>query len=149
MKTKFLYLIIFGVLFSFISCDNDKSNLPSGPAKKVLNPDLYSQLSSKYGQINDFVFGYAIVQKNKFGLIDYEGNEVLACIYDTIYSCNSDSKIISKNGKFGVIEYNGNIIFDLDFDDVKTSTDNTNLIALKKRFTVGINHYKREKSYFV
>lgn len=145
MKTKFLYLIIFGILFSFISCDNDKSNLPSGPAKKVLSPDLYSQLSSKYGQINDFEFGYAIVQKNKFGLIDYEGNEVLACIYDTIYSYNSDSKIISKNGKFGVIEYNGNIIFDLDFDDVKTSTDNTNLIALKKGSQWGLITTKGKK----
>lgn len=149
MKTKFLYLIIFGVLFSFISCDNDKSNLPSGPAKKVLNPDLYSQLSSKYGQINDFVFGYAIVQKNKFGLIDYEGNEVLACIYDTIYSCNSDSKIISKNGKFGVIEYNGNIIFDLDFDDVRTSTDDSNLIALKKGSLWGLINTKGKKNCFV
>ena len=90
MKTKFLYLVLLGILISFISCGNDKSNLPSGPARKVLSPDLFSQLSSKYGQINDFEFGYAIVQKDKFGLIDYEGNEVLACIYDTIYSNNSD-----------------------------------------------------------
>ena len=79
-------LIVILVLTAFFSCSENKSNLPSGSAKEVLSNDLYGQLSEKYDSIADFEFGYAVVKKGKYGLLDYKGQEVLECLYDTIFT---------------------------------------------------------------
>ena len=98
-------LIVILVLTAFFSCSENKSNLPSGSAKEVLSNDLYGQLSEKYDSIADFEFGYAVVKKGKYGLLDYKGQEVLECLYDTIFTINSDAKVLKQNDKYGIIEY--------------------------------------------
>ena len=72
------------VLVAFLSCSKSKSSLPSGSPKEVLSNDLFAQLSAKYDSIADFEFGYAVVKKGKYGLLDYKGQEVLGCVYDTM-----------------------------------------------------------------
>src|SRR5574344_1969440 len=107
-------LIAILVLTAFFSCSENKSNLPSGSAKEVLSNDLFAQLSAKYDSIADFEFGYAVVKKGKYGLLDYKGQEVLGCVYDTIFAINPDAKVLEQNGKFGVVGYNGNKITELE-----------------------------------
>ena len=97
-------LVAFLAIIAFFSCSENKSNLPSGSPKEVLSNDLYGQLSEKYDSIADFEFGYAVVKKGKYGLLDYKGQEVLECLYDTIFSINPDVKVLKQNDKFGIIE---------------------------------------------
>lgn len=129
---KLLIAIFFHV--AFFSCSENKSNLPSGSPKEVLSNELYAQLSEKYDSIADFEFGYAVVKKEKYGLLDYKGQEVLGCIYDSIFAINPDVKVLKQNDKFGIIEYNGNKITELENDEVKFKPDSkdTKVIALKK-----------------
>ena len=133
-------LIAILVLTAFFSCSENKSNLPSGSAKEVLSNDLYGQLSEKYDSIADFEFGYAVVKKGKYGLLDYKGQEVLECLYDTIFTINSDAKVLKQNDKYGIIEYNGNKITELDNDEIKFKPDciDTKIIAVKKGQSWGI-----------
>ena len=133
-------LIVILVLTAFFSCSENKSNLPSGSAKEVLSNDLYGQLSEKYDSIADFEFGYAVVKKGKYGLLDYKGQEVLECLYDTIFTINSDAKVLKQNDKYGIIEYNGNKITELDNDEIKFKPDciDTKIIAVKKGQSWGI-----------
>ena len=128
------------VLTAFISCSENKSNLPSGSPKQVLSNDLYGQLIEKYDSIADYEFGYAVIKKGKYGLLDYKGQEVLGCIYDTIFSINPDVKVLKQNNKYGIIEYNGNKITEIDNDEIKFKPDciNTKIIAVKKGQSWGI-----------
>ena len=103
-------LVVILVLIAFYSCRENKSSLPSGSPKEVLSNDLYTQLSERYDSIADFEFGYAVVKKGKYGLLDYKGQEVLGCVYDTIFAINPDARVIKQSDKFGVIEYNGTLV---------------------------------------
>ena len=96
-------LIAILVLVAFLSCSKSKSSLPSGSPKEVLSNELYAQLSEKYDSIADFEFGYAVVKKEKYGLLDYKGQEVLGCVYDTIVAINPDTKVLKQNDKFGLV----------------------------------------------
>ena len=137
-------LIAILVLTAFFSCSENKSNLPSGSAKEVLSNDLYGQLSEKYDSIADFEFGYAVVKKGKYGLLDYKGQEVLECLYDTIFTINSDAKVLKQNDKYGIIEYNGNKITELDNDEIKFKPDciDTKIIAVNERKQTSDNKVK-------
>lgn len=128
------------VLVAFLSCSKSKSSLPSGSPKEVLSNDLFAQLSAKYDSIADFEFGYAVVKKGKYGLLDYKGQEVLGCVYDTIFAINPDAKVLEQNGKFGVVGYNGNKITELENDEIKFKPDctDTKIVALKKGKLWGI-----------
>lgn len=135
---KFLISIL--VLTAILSCSENKSNLPSGSPKTVLSNELYGQLIEKYDSIADYEFGYAVVKKGKYGILDYKGQEVLGCVYDTIFSINPDVKVLKQNDKYGFIEYNGNKITEIDNDDVKFKPDciDSKIIAVKKGKLWGI-----------
>lgn len=129
---KLMYLCV--LIICFLSCKENKSNLPSGKPKDVLTSNIYSQISKKYKIVNDFIFGYAIVKKEKYGLIDCQGKETLECLYDTIISINRDMKAIKTNDKYGIIRCNGSKITNLDYDDIKCKEGclNNEIIALRK-----------------
>ena len=65
------------------------------------------------------------VQKNgKYGLINYEGKEILACQYDDIYSLKGVASvaITVKDGKLGLCDNVGNIIIENEFAEIKGLT---------------------------
>lgn len=133
-------LIAILVLFVFSSCSKSKSSLPSGSPKEVLSNELYTQLSGRFDSIADFEFGYAIVKKGKYGLLDYKGKEALGCVYDTIFAINPDAKVIKQNEKYGIVEYNGKKITELENDEIKLKPNcvDTKIVALKKGMFWGI-----------
>ena len=132
MKKTLAFLII---IFSFFSCNEKKSDLPSGSPKEVLSNELYHQTIERYDTIQNFEFGYAIVKKGKFGLIDHYGKEVLNCIYDTIFDFNSNSKVVQHNQKYGIISYNGDKITEVEFDSIRYKFDDEQrcFIAIQKK----------------
>jgi len=135
MKKFFLISLLIAFI---VSCSDNKINLPSGSPKNILSENLYKEIQKRYEQIDSFQFGYAIVKNQKYGLLSYEGEEVLPCIYDTIITFNNDAKIIQKDNKYGVVKYNGEEITKLEYDDFKDSSSflayhkNNQIIALKK-----------------
>ena len=137
-------LIVFAILSMCFSCKENRQNLPSGSPEEVLSKEKYVQLSEKYDSLADFEFGYSIVKKEKYGLIDYKGQEVLGCSYDTIYSITPDAKVLKQNEKLGIVEYNGKKITELDYDNILFKSDSipAKIIALKKGQHWGIVDFK-------
>ena len=143
--------VIMVCLITIVSCKDNKYNLPSGSPQDVLSQDLYSKLSEEYDSLACFVFGYAIVQKGKYGLIDYKGNLILECVYDSIISFNEDVKVIKRESKYGIINYNGTIVTKIEFESFRNETPflgkkwkNNSLIALKREGYWGVYNSKGE-----
>ena len=134
------HLIPFLLICFLFSCNKNKSELPSGSPKDVLQKDIYSKLTSKYANIGDFEYGYSIVSNNNYGLIDFEGNEILPCNYDSIFTVNPEIKLTKKNGKYGIIKYNGDIIEDNIYDEY----DDYN-----EKGYIKYKEYKPNRSYIV
>lgn len=68
---------------------------------------------NKYDQVNNFINGIAIVRnKDKFGVIDNDGNEIITCgQYDSFNQMEASDKIVSyKDGLAYLFDRNGNII---------------------------------------
>ncbi len=66
------------------------------------------------------------VSKNgKYGIIDFDGKEILPCEYDEIYSLNGvkNSIITVRGNKKGLIDSKGNIIISNEYKDIKTLTN--------------------------
>ena len=109
-------LLLFLLSSLLLSCKKDKSELPSGNPKEILKSQ-FNTIANKYTNINDFEYGYSIVYNKQYGLIDVEGNEILPCNYDTIFTVNPEIKLTKKNGKYGIIKYDGDIIVDNIYDE--------------------------------
>ena len=134
------YLFLFLGVITLLSCSDRKSSLPSGTPNEVLPNDLYAKLSKQYDSIGNFEFGYAIVKKQKYGLIDYKGQETLECVFDTMLTISPEAKVIKQNNKYGFIEYNGNKITEIAYKDVKFEPNfkKAKLVALKEDKLWGI-----------
>ena len=58
-----------------------------------------------YNDAKDFIGRYAVVKKrNKWGIIDEDGNEVVPLVYDYLKGFSDNIFIAKKNGKWGVID---------------------------------------------
>lgn len=67
------------------------------------------------------------VQKNgKYGLINFNGTEILPCEYDGITALKGidNSLLIKKDGKIGLTNSNGTIIVPSEFNEVRAITNN-------------------------
>ncbi len=139
-KNRYGYIIILCfAIFLLFSCKVDKNTLPSGKPDKVLSKELYSKAKSQYNDIQNFYFGYAIVKNKKaYGLINYEGKEVLGCVYDTIFNFNSEMKILKRKTKYGIVAYNGDNISDCIYDNFKNFGHDTTLIVMSKGTKWGV-----------
>ena len=66
------------------------------------------------------------VSKNeKYGIIDFDGKEILPCEYDEIYSLNGvkNSIVTVRGNKKGLIDSKGNIIISNEYKDIKKLTN--------------------------
>ena len=63
---------------------------------------------------------------NKYGLIDLDGKELAACVYDKIEAIKGvkDSLLIQKDGKYGLVNNQGDVIVECEYDSIAALTDN-------------------------
>ncbi len=127
---KNLMVLLFAVtsIVICLGCASEKKRLSGNPSE-VLDTDTYNKLQSEYKSIKNFQRGTAIVMKDKYGLIDEKGNEILECIYDTIYGIKKSFRIIMKDSLFGVTNLEGDIIKQCTYISVQDA--NCDYIALK------------------
>lgn len=67
-----------------------------------------------------------VSKDGKYGLIDLDGKELTACIYDKIEAIKGikDSLLIQKDGKVGLANNQGNIIVECEYASVEALTNN-------------------------
>lgn len=63
---------------------------------------------------------------NKFGLIDLDGKELAACVYDKIEAIKGikNSLLIQKDGKYGLANNQGDVIIECKYDSISALTNN-------------------------
>lgn len=114
------YFITF-FLLSFLvitnSCKNKSNNLPTGNPSEILAANLYNKLQLKYKDIQNFEQGTAIVKNDKYGLIDWKGTEICACIYDSIYPLFNSNRFVVQNKKIGMVDIKGKIVINCIYVD--------------------------------
>lgn len=61
----------------------------------------------------------------KYGLINYEGNELLACEYDDITPLKGvkNSLVTLKDGKYGLVDNSGNVIIENNYTEITPLTN--------------------------
>ena len=69
----------------------------------------------------------------KYGLVDFQGNETVKNIYDSIENLQgAEGKfLVSKEGKYGVINLNGTVLVNCEYDSIKSDgyySENTKYI---------------------
>lgn len=122
MKTKvFFYLL--ALILPLLSCSKGDKYL-SGKPYDILDKDVYNRIQQKYKFISDFQEGTSVVLDSCYGLIDIKGDEVLPCIYDTIFGVANNCRIICYKNKYGSVDIDGNIFIECDYDDFKLGINN-------------------------
>lgn len=85
----------------------------------------YSQIEaiSNYDENNNITYeqnALKVQKDGKYGIIDINGNELLPCEYDDLYSLkNTDNSIIiEKDGKKGLVDSTGKKVIDTTYKDI-------------------------------
>lgn len=111
----------------------------SGSKAIVVTPEnkyLYintdgSQFNKRaYGDLSDFKNGYAIVQEDKYGVIDLNEDYLIEPQYDKIISKTNRYFTIKQKGYFGVVDRQNKTIYPPEYDAIKSNSDS--LFFLKK-----------------
>lgn len=70
-----------------------------------------------------------VKKDGKYGLINFEGKEILNCEYDNISTLKglSNSIIIEKDGKVGIADSNGKIVINAEYKEIKGLMDDYKL----------------------
>lgn len=66
-----------------------------------------------------------VSNNGKYGLINYTGNELLACEYDDIQPLKGveNSLLTLKDGKYGLVDNSGNVIIENNYTEITPLTD--------------------------
>lgn len=126
MKKLFFLSVVY--LLLLISCTQDNNRLSGNPSE-VLDFETYNKLQQQYKTIKKFQEGTAVVKKEKYGLIDGDGREILPCEYDTIHDLRKNFRIIVKDSLFGATNIDGEIIKQCIYSGARNNS--FNYIALK------------------
>lgn len=106
------------------------------------NEQLYTSYNSvealsNYDQNNNIWYEDNVlkVEKDgKYGLINLDGNEILACQYDKIETIKGakNSILVQKDNSYGLVNTSGNIIIDANYAEISAlTTDYTNGYIVK------------------
>lgn len=124
-----------GIENSLIIKKEDKVGLADDEGKVIVQPE-YKEIKS----IGDnYQNGYITINsKNKYGVLDFTGNQVLENKYDDISQiyCNN-MYIVEKNNKYELIKKSGETVLK-DFDSIKSINDEN--IIVKKDGKYGIKN---------
>ena len=133
-----ILLAVIAVIMSemFSSCGNTYSDFKfiNGTADSILGKELYDKLIEKYEFIGYFEHGTIVVKSTKYGLLDYKGDEVLPCRYDSIYQMVNDARIIKSNGKYGIINEQASFIAECKYDSVLSPSPRYAPVMLNKKW---------------
>lgn len=76
-----------------------------------------------------------VIRKDyKYGMINYQGREILECKYDYIYERKNNTFLVSLNGKCGIIDGSGKIAIPLIFDSIDESGSGLSAAQLDGRY---------------
>lgn len=106
---KKILFVFITIALTLVGCTSEMKRMSGNPSE-VLDPDTYNELQKKYKSIKNFEEGTAIVKIEKYGLINSEGKELLACEYDTIFGLDTIFRLIVKDSLYGATNIDGKII---------------------------------------
>ena len=119
----------------FTACNGDDNwKMRNGTADSILGKELYDKLIEEYEFVGKFEHGTIIVKNIKYGLLDFYGDEVLPCEYDSIYRLDNDARILKRSGKFGVINERGSFIAECKYDSVLSPSPKYTPVMLNKKW---------------
>lgn len=111
MKSLSFIFNLLLIFFLFISC---KSNVQEAE----VTADLAESIQG-YEELYPFHHGLAVVGKGgKYGYIDYQGSEMIPCIYEAAYDFVNSYAVVKRQGKYGCIDANGNEIISCDYESI-------------------------------
>lgn len=150
MKKLLFFSVVY--LLLLISCTQNNKRLSGNPSE-VLDVETYNKLQQQYKTIKKFQEGTAVVKKEKYGLIDCNGREILPCEYDTIYGLKKNFRIIVKDSLFGATNIDGKVIKQCVYTDARDAS--CNYLAMKSNDKWGfidvngedVTQYKYEVMY--
>lgn len=139
----------------------DKLQLPNNDEKFIqiglgLNPNIkYAFLNVKtlepicdfiYEQTEPFSHGLAIVTKNaQMGLINTEGEEVIACLYDNIYPhFDNELVVVEIADQYGLVNIKGEKIISCAYDRIAYFKDGLALVEKEDKY--GVINTKKQQS---
>lgn len=77
----------------------------------ILTPAIYTAIMAYIGNVS-----IVTNEENKYGAIDYDGNEIIPLIYDYLsYDAQLDQYVFSENEKFGIMQ-NGKVIIPAQYE---------------------------------
>lgn len=112
-----IIMVFFAIIMN--SCVSKSDNQPSGNPSEIIAVDLYNKLIQQYDDIQNFEKGTAIVRNEKYGLINFKGNEICPCIYDSIYPLYKNNRFVLQNNKIGIVDISGKSIVECIYVDFK------------------------------
>jgi len=70
-----------------------------------------------------------VSKDNKFGLIDFNGKEILECEYDKIHTLKgtNNSIIVEKDNKLGLVDNKGKTVLNTEYTDIKKLSEDNKL----------------------
>lgn len=84
----------------------------------------FSQKIAQYDLISSFSGGFAKVAKSgKYGFIDKEGHEVVACGYDEAGDFHDMMAFVKQGGKYGYVDDSGKLIIPIQYDKVQNFSE--------------------------
>jgi hypothetical protein len=101
-----------------------------------LNSDLKVILNTEYDNVEGFINGLAVVEKDrKYGLINEKGEFVIPLIYDGAHDFSEGLIPVLRNGNWGYIDINNKIMIDFQFTGNVSSFENNMAIYYKRNFS--------------
>ena len=101
-----------------------------------ISEDFNNQKAILY---NMFVVSKKIDKDERIGVINPEGNEIIATRYDEIkFNENTQEFYVNSNKKVGILTNNGEIKIKIDYDEIKSIDKNLGFYLVKKDNKYGI-----------
>lgn len=142
MRNIVSLIFLFVLIVSCSNNDDEWKNENGNPAD-ILG-DSYDKLIEKYMFVGNFQEGTIIVEKDgKFGLLNFDGDNVLPCEYDSITELKESSRIIRKEGKYGIVNYDASFIAECIHDSCLVPSPQYAPVKLNNKW--GIINRKGEK----
>ncbi|MFT7606549.1 MAG: hypothetical protein ACI8VT_004152, partial [Saprospiraceae bacterium] len=114
--------------------DTNKKDLYSIKVEKLIS-------KAKYDDFYPFSTQYLLCKKNRqLGLLDQEGNEVLAVRYDEVQAFAENQFRVQLQNKWGVVEAGDKLVIPFDYDFIAPLKNKDCLVKIANQF--GVLNYK-------